>query len=594
MSNPLDYPFDAHQLLRKKKSIRRNLMNRSDFVDKRVAILGGSTTAEIKDMLELFLLNDGIRPVFYESEYNRFFEEIMLPNSSLKDFAPDVIHIHTTSVNITRFPSVHESGDDVETLLAEQVERFEGLWDRIASEYACPVIQNNFELPHYRGMGNLDCYDIHGRTRFIAELNCRFSERARLRRNLYINDINYLSAWFGLERWHDKLFWYSFKYAMSYEAIPLLADSLASIIKAIFGTARKCLVLDLDNTLWGGVIGDDGLSGIRIGKETPESEAYTEFQEYARNLKERGIILAICSKNDEANAREGFTHPDSVLSADDFSVFRANWEPKPENIRSIAQALNIGIDSLVFADDNPVERDIVRSQLPQVAVPELGNNVAKYIDILDKTGYFETVSLSSDDLRRGSFYADNSNRQALQSRFDSYDDFLRSLEMVAEIRRFAPLYLDRITQLTNKTNQFNVTTRRYTFAEMEAIAGDQHYITLYGRLRDKFGDNGVVSIMVGAVRGDELHIDLWLMSCRVLKRGMEAAMLDQLAAEARGRGVQNLIGYYYPTAKNGMVNGLFREMGFLNVETGENNDSVWKLDISEGYANKNLFIEVCP
>jgi FkbH-like protein len=592
MADTLTYPYDAHNLLRKKKSIRRNLMNRSDFVDKRIAILGGSTTAEIKDMLELFLLNDGIKPEFYESEYNRYFEDIMFPNTVLRDFAPDVIYIHTSSVNITRYPSVLEGGEEIDVLLKNEEDRFKGLWDRIASEYSCPVIQNNFELPHYRGLGNLDGYDIHGRSRFIAELNLRFSEQARQRHNLYLNDINYLAAWFGLERWYDKLFWYSYKYAMSYEAIPVLADSVASIIRAIFGKARKCLVLDLDNTLWGGVIGDDGLHGIRIGKETPESEAYTEFQQYVKGLKERGIILSVCSKNDEANAREGFTHPDSILSVDDFSAFRANWEPKPQNIREIARSLNIGIDSLVFADDNPVERDIVRSQEPQVRVPELGNNVARYIDILDKAGYFETVSLSSDDLKRSSFYADNVTRQELQSRFENYDDFLRSLNMVAEIKPFAPVYLDRITQLTNKSNQFNVTTRRYTFAEIEAIAGNERYITLYGRLRDKFGDNGLVSVMVGVMRGHELHIDLWLMSCRVLKRGMEAAMLDQLVAEAQGRGLKTLIGCYYPTGKNGMVSGLFKEMGFQNLENTDNNHTVWSLDLSPGYTNKNLFIEI--
>jgi FkbH-like protein len=593
MANPLNYPFDANTLLRKKRAIRRELLQGSNFLDKNIAILGGSTTAEIRDMLELFLLHGGIRPKFYESEYNRYYEDIMFPNKELEQFAPDIVYIHTSSVNIKRLPSVRESDSEVDMLLTAEIDRYRAIWDKINTAYSCPIIQNNFELPHYRGLGNLDSYDIHGRSRFIAELNLRFSEQARERQSLYLNDINYLSAWFGLERWHDRVFWYSYKYAMSYEAIPLLADSIASIIKAIYGKTRKCLALDLDNTLWGGVIGDDGLNGIRIGKETPEAEAYTEFQQYVKGLKERGIILAVCSKNDEVNAREGFTHPDSVLSVEDFSAFRTNWEPKHENIRGIARSLNIGIDSLVFADDNPVEREIVRAHEPQVAVPELGNNVAKYIDILDKTGYFETVSLSSDDLMRSSFYAANADREDLQGRFENYDDFLRSLEMVAEIKPFMPVYLDRITQLTNKTNQFNVTTRRYTAAEIEGIAADiKGYITLYGRLVDKFGDNGLVSVMIGAVQGSDLHIDLWLMSCRVIKRGMEAAMFDQLAMEAKGKGIRTIYGYYFPTPKNGMVRGLFEEMGFNKVEHKENGDTVWRFDVPHGYNNKNLFIKV--
>lgn len=588
----INYPFDAHHLLRKKKSIRRGLLHRSDFLDIKIAILGGSTTTEVKDMLELFLLQDGIKPIFYESEYNRYYEDLIFPNQALEEFAPDVIYLHTSSVNITRFPSLKENESEVDMLLSSELERFQAIWDQVAQRYACPVIQNNFELPHYRGLGNLDAYDIHGRTRFISALNCHFSEQARQRQSVYLNDINYLAAWFGLERWHDKLFWYSYKYAMNYEAIPLLADSVASIIKAIFGKTRKCLVLDLDNTLWGGVIGDDGLNGIQIGKETPEAEAFTEFQQYVRMLKERGVILAVCSKNDDANAREGFTHPDSILKLDDFSAFQANWEPKHENICTIAKKLNIGIDSLVFADDNPAERNIVRSQEPQVAVPELGMNVAKYIDVLDKTGYFETVSLSNDDLQRSSFYTDNSIRQELQGAFANYEDFLRSLQMKAEIKAFAPIYFDRITQLINKTNQFNVTTRRYTQSEIEAIASSTAHITLYGRLVDKFGDNGLISIMIGEVQETELHIDLWLMSCRVLKRGMEEAMFDQLVASALAQKITVIVGYYYPTAKNAMVSGLFEQMGFTKFEQTSSGETTWRFDIHKDYKRKNLLIEV--
>jgi FkbH-like protein len=473
----MNYPFDAHYLLRKKKAIRRDLLLQSGLLDKRIAILGGSTTAEVKDMLELFLLQEGIRPFFYESEYNRYYEDLIFQNPALEEFAPDIIYIHTTSVNIRRFPSVLESDTEVDELLSSEVIRFQSMWDAVAERYACPVIQNNFELPHYRGLGNLDSYDIHGRSRFVSELNLRFSEQARQRKNLYLNDINYLAAWFGLERWYDKLFWYSYKYAMNYEAIPLLADSVASIIKAIYGRTKKCLVLDLDNTLWGGVIGDDGLNGIQIGKETPEAEAFTEFQQYCRILKERGIILAVCSKNDEGNAREGFTHPDSILKLEDFSAFQANWDPKHQNIRNIAQSLNIGIDSIVFADDNPVEREIVQSQEPEVKVPILGSNVAHYINILDKSGYFETVSLSTDDLSRSSFYADNNVRQEHQAVFANYEEFLCSLEMKAEIKPFSSIYLDRITQLINKTNQFNLTTRRYTQLEVERLTHKDNYIT---------------------------------------------------------------------------------------------------------------------
>ena len=588
----IHYPIDPYFLIRKKKSMRRALLQRPDLTEKRIAILGGSTTAEVKDMMELFLLSGGIRPVFYESEYNRYSEDILFPNPALERFSPDVIYIHTSSVNITRFPAIRESEADVQALLDAETGRFQALWDKISKQYGCSVIQNNFELPHFRGMGNLDGYDIHGRTRFIAELNHSFSRLARERRNLYLNDIHYLSAWFGLERWYDKLYWYSYKYAMSCEAIPFLANSVASIIKALFGKSRKCLVLDLDNTLWGGVIGDDGLKGLQLGPETPEGEAYTEFQKYVRELKERGIILAVCSKNEEANAREGFSHPDSILKPEDFSAFCANWDPKPGNICDVAKALGIGLDSLVFADDDPAERDLVRSQQPQVAVPELGNNVAAYISLLDKTGLFETVSISPEDLERNTFYAQNAARQELEEKYPDYHAFLRSLQMNAEIRAFVPVYWDRIAQLINKTNQFNVTTRRYTQAEIEAIAGQEKYLTLYGRLRDKFGEHGLIAAIIGEIRGTELHIDLWLMSCRVLKRGMEEAMFDQLVEAARAVGITVIHGYYSPTARNGLVSGLFEHMGFACTERNDAGETKWRWDMPQEYRRKNLFIEV--
>jgi FkbH-like protein len=543
-------------------------------------------------MLELFLLNVGIRPEFYESGYNRYFEEAVFANDSLKDFAPEIVYLHTTVSNVSRYPLVAESAEEIETLIANEVKRFSRIWDKITSDYSCSIIQNNFDLPHFRAFGNLDGYDVHGRTHFISELNRRFADEARQRSNLYLNDINYLSAWFGLESWHDRQAWYSYKYAMSIQAIPMLAHSIASIINAITGRSRKCLVLDLDNTLWGGVIGDDGLGGIRIGKETPISEAYTEFQQYVVALKDRGVILAVCSKNDEVNAREGFSHPDSVLALKDFSDFRANWEPKHENIREVAKYINIGIDSLVFADDNPVERDIVRAQEPQVAVPELGNNVAKYIDVLDKSGLFEAISLSSDDLQRSSYYSANAARESIQASYENYGDFLCSLKMTAEIKLVTPVYIERVTQLINKTNQFNVTTQRYTQAEVDIIAADSRYIPLYGRLQDKFGDNGLISVMIGMIQGDKLILDVWLMSCRVLKRGMEAAMLDQMVAVAHSREIKSIIGYYYPTAKNSMVSNLFEDMGFQQLTMHESKATSWELNIEE-YVPKNIFIEVC-
>jgi FkbH-like protein len=590
---PFTAPLNVHHLLRKKKALRRELLeSRVGLVEKRIAILGGSTTAELKDMLELFLLHSGFKPVFYESEYNRYFEDLAFPDSALKSFKPDVIYLHTSNINIMRYPSLTDDAGGVERLVEEELQKFKTLWDRAELNYNCPVIQNNFEMPHARVLGNLDCYALQGRSRFVAELNRRFSEEARLRKQLYLNDIHYLSAWFGLERWYDLPAWYAYKYAMCLQAIPHIAQNVCAIINSIFGKSKKCLVLDLDNMLWGGVIGDDGLGGIQLGADTASGESYTEFQRYVKDLKDRGIILAVCSKNEEINAKEGFAHSDSILRLDDFSAFQANWNDKHDNVRHIAKTLNIGIDSIVFVDDNPAERELVRAQEPLVTVPEIGDDVTKFISILDKSGLFEAVSLSREDLRRASFYSDNSKRVSSEAQFENYDAFLQSLEMVAEIKPLSEIFAKRAVQLCNKTNQFNLTTRRVTIAQMSGMLSSPDVITIYGRLEDKFGDSGLVSLMSGDIRGEALHISLWLMSCRVLKRGLEGAMLDQMAALAKARGLNSLIGYYLPTPKNKMVSELFAEMGFEPHADTEGQASRWRLDLGSPYQNRNSIIRV--
>lgn len=589
MNKALHYPLDTKQILRKKRSLKRALLEQENLEKKHIAILGGSTTAEVKNILELFLLNNGIEPLFYESDYNKYYEDALFGNAELDAFKPDVIYVHTSHVNISNFPKVSDSEEDVKRLIEDELRHFTSVWEHLDT-YNCAIVQNNFDYTYDRSLGNMDGYDVHGKSYVVNELNRAFRKAARERKNLYINDIHYLSAYVGLQKWFDRSLWYQAKYAMSLEAIPELAFGLSKIINAIFGQTKKCLVLDLDNTCWGGVIGDDGLDGIQIGSETAIAEAYSTFQKYASELKERGITLAVCSKNDSANAKEGFTHPDSVLKVEDFTAFKANWEPKHTNIVAIAQEINIGLDSLVFIDDNPVERDIVASQIPQVTVPDVGSEIVDFIDHIDKNGYFEPITLSLDDIQRNSYYEGNKKRAALESSFASYEDFLLSLKMQAEIEPFSSVYLERITQLTNKTNQFNLTTRRYTAAEIASIAQDSGYITLYGKLTDKYGDNGLISIVIGKVVEKELHIDLWLMSCRVLKRDMEYAMLDALVKASQNRGLLQIVGYYYKSAKNKMVSELYKDFGFT-LQSQDGDDSIWKLEIDD-YKNKNRFIEV--
>lgn len=589
----LEYPFDAEWILKKKKSIRKQLLQQEgiSFIDKRIAVLGGSTTNDIISILELFLLNYGIRPSFYESEYNQFYEDGMFPNPELETFAPDIIYIHTSNRNIDDYPILTDSKETVSRKMEMTLNKFTGLWEHITQAYHCPIIQNNFEPPFYRLMGNKEASDYRGKVNFITRLNLAFYEYADSHDNFYIHDIAYEAASYGLEKWSDPFYWHMYKYAMCVPAIPYVSFQVANIIKSIFGKNKKVLNLDLDNTLWGGVIGDDGAENIEIGQETSLGQTYAEFQDYIRQQKQLGILLTVNSKNDESVAYKGFERPDSVLKKDDFVDFRANWEPKSRNLLASSESLKLLPESFVFVDDNPAEREIIRQTLPGVAIPEM-DSVEHYIQILDKSGFFEVTNLSEDDLKRNEMYQANEMRKRAQETFTNYGEYLTSLEMKGTIKEFEPVYMSRISQLTNKSNQFNLTTRRYSQTEIEEVAADPMRITLYGKLEDKFGDNGVVSVVIGKKQEDVLHIDLWLMSCRVLKRDMEFAMMDELVEKCRSEDIIKIRGYYYPTAKNGMVKEFYALQGFDKISEDTEGNTVWEYLIPTNYERKNRVIEV--
>lgn len=377
------------------------------------------------------------------------------------------------------------------------------------------------------------------------------------------------------------------------QAIPAFAYSLSNIIKAVFGKNKKSLVLDLDNTLWGGIVGDDGVENLEIGQETSMGQVYAEFQRYLKAQKEIGVMLNINSKNEYENAVAGLEHPEGILKPDDFILIKANWEPKSKNIVEIASEMNVLPDSLVFVDDNPAEREIVAAQVPGVAVPAIGTP-EQYIRVLDHAGFFEVTELSEDDRKRNEMYKANLERQRQQSSFGDYREYLRSLQMKGTIRPFEPMYMARIAQLTNKSNQFNLTTKRCTQSEIEQFAAAKDYLTRYGKLEDKFGDNGVVSVVIGRkdAAAGALHLDLWLMSCRVLKRDMEYAMMDSVVEACQACGIGTIYGYYYPTAKNGMVKEFYASLGFVKIREDEEGSSCWKFEIGEDYEKKNTVIEV--
>jgi FkbH-like protein len=400
-------------------------------------------------------------------------------------------------------------------------------------------------------------------TRLVTCLNDTLAAAAA-EEGVLLVDVARRSQLDGLDAWYDVTRWLQAKQEIAPGVAPLFGELVVRTIAARLGMARKCLVLDLDNTLWGGVIGEDGLEGVVLGQGSASGEAHLQLQHYARALRERGVLLAVCSKNEAAIAESAFQHhPEMVLRRSDFASFVANWSDKADNLRKIAKELNIGLDSLVFVDDNPAERARIREALPMVAVPEMPHDPAYYVRVLAEAGYFDAASLTAEDIERAGQYAANAEREELREQSDSLEGFLRNLEMSANCGTFEPGDLPRITQLINKTNQFNTTTKRYSLKEVKAIMSAPENITLQFRLFDRLGDNGLVStIIILPVGNGVFEIDNWVMSCRVFGRGLEYEAMNTAVDAVRKRGGCRLKATYIPTAKNGVIKDLFSRLGF--------------------------------
>jgi FkbH-like protein len=436
-------------------------------------------------------------------------------------------------------------------------------------------------------MGHLGARLPGSRYGMTQALNARLGELAGTR--VSILDCERLSALVGKQRWFDDRYWYLAKQAVALSALPLLARHTAALLAAELGLARKCLVLDLDGILWGGVIGEDGLAGIRLGSG-PEGEAFVALQDYILKLKAKGVILAVCSKNNPADAREPFEkHPDMRIRLDDLATFEASWHPKPQGLRKIAEALNIGLDALVFLDDNPAEREAVRQLLPEVEVIPLPDDPAGYVRALSKCLLFETGSFTPEDAQRTEQYRARADISRLQASAGSLEDFYRSLEMQGTIAPFDDFHLPRIVQLIGKTNQFNLTTRRHGMERVRSFMNDPDWVHFFVKLRDRFTDHGLIGLLIAQRRDSLLDIDTWLMSCRVIGRTVEAEMLAHLCLVAGRLGCRRLRGTYIATAKNAMVEDVYGRFGFDLVSESDG-QSVWEYDLEAKGPILNEFI----
>ncbi len=480
----------------------------------RLALLGSFTMEQLTPLIELFLFAAGMGAEIHQPEYGVFRQEILNPASRLYDFKPKIIFLATNWRDLAHLPNLADDRNRVEELIRSELEDFSTMWHTAHDRLACQIIQNNFDQPPWRVLSNHERRHPAGLGAFISRVNLAFMESAPT--FVTIHDLDHLAASAGRWTWSDERFYHHAKMPCAPECLVDYAHSVASIVSTHSGMGKKCLVLDLDNTLWGGVIGDDGLGGIRIGQGDAESEAFHAFQRYVKGLRLRGVILAVCSKNEDHIAREVFEkHPEMVLRLEDISSFVANWSDKASNLRLIAQQLNIGLNSLVLVDDNPAERALVRQLVPEVAVPELPPDPAGYIHALERHRYFQVISIGTEDLHRTDYYRTNAIREQAQSSADSIEEFLKSLQMTARVRSIDATTLERSCQLIARSNQFNLTTRRHSAAEVLAMTHDRDWITLAVSLADRFGDNGLISVVLAKVCGDALEIDTWLAPFKV-------------------------------------------------------------------------------
>jgi FkbH-like protein len=555
----------------------------------RLAILASCTVVHLLPGLRVAAMRRGFFLDVYVSGYGQYQQELLDKNSELYRFAPDIVLFALDARHIVG----HCDAADGEAAVEASVGRLARLWQQARAAFGCQVLQQA-ALPVFPALvgGNEHRYPESGSARLAA-----FNHALRSHADREAVDIVALDAAVqrnGLASWYDPMLWHGAKQEIHISAAPLYGDLVMRLVAARQGRSFKCLVLDLDNTLWGGVIGDDGLEGIVLGQGSAEGEAFIDFQHYAADLARRGVILAVCSKNDEANALAPFErHPEMVLKRSDIACFVANWDDKPANLREIARRVNIGLDAMAFADDNPYERNIVRRELPMVAVPEMPEDPANYAACIADAGYFEAVSLTAEDLERTRLYQANLEREALQATATDLSGYLKSLRMTLFAKPFDKTGARRIVQLINKTNQFNLTTRRYTDEMVGALIGSNEAVTLQLRLTDSFGDNGVIAIIIALPRAPECFvIDTWLMSCRVLGRQVEEACMNALASAARRLGVRELIGEFIPTERNQMVKDHYRKLGFAPLDEAPNGQENWHLDL-ERFEPFETCIAIC-
>ena len=559
------------------------------FSPVKLGVLGDGTLSLIAPAVAGSALRHRLLVDTHVGEFNRALIDALDPSSPARSAGLDMALI-VSDARVLGLAEPAASRAAANEKVGRAFQQLRQTVEALRPSVASAILVQTVAAPLEPLFGSFDRIEPGSPLSMIAAFNARIAEWAA-DGSVVLVDVAHLAECVGLESWDDPGHWHASKLGFAPALLPVYADVVARTMAAVRGLSRKCLALDLDNTLWGGVIGDDGLSGIGLGQGSATGEAYLAVQRMALALRARGVVLAVCSKNEEANARAPFReHPDMLLREDHIAVFQANWTDKAANLRAIAETLNIGVDALVFLDDNPAERMQVRRELPLVAVPELPEDPAFYPRTLAAAGYFEAVSFSREDRERADMYRANARRAAALTASGDMGAYLSSLDMVCTIDRVGDVARARVAQLINKSNQFNLTTRRYSEGELVAAIRDPARHVAQVRLVDRFGDNGVIAVLIADKAPDAWAIDTWLMSCRVLGRRVEEACLAHLVATARAEGASALIGKYIPSPRNSMVKDHYHKLGFA-LDSESDGTTTWRLDL-DAYVVQNLEMTV--
>jgi len=568
------------------RDLKKNLSkDATSLPSVKIALVGDSATQLLATAIRGMGYEHGFAIDLFEAEFNQVERQILDPSSELHEFKPDFLVVfqstHKLVAKYAKLPSEQKSG-----LADERIQFIES----ICQGRGCKVICFNYPEIDDTVYGSFANRVEASFTYQVRKLNFELMKLAEKTPNLFVCDLAAIQNKVGRDALFAPAVYANTEMVLSVDTLPLVAARTMDIVAALQGKIRKCVVLDLDNTLWGGVIGDDGLERIQLGHGLGIGKIFVEFQLWLKKLKNRGIILAVCSKNTESVAKEPFEkHPDMVLHLEDIAVFRANWENKADNIREIQRILNIGFDSMVFLDDNPFERNIVRENVPGIVVPELPEDPAEYLEYLYSLNLFETASASSADAERTRQYQEQAKRDSLRQGFVDEAGYLKSLDMVSVISGFDAFNTPRVAQLSQRSNQFNLRTVRYAEDDIARIGNDPRFKSFSFTLVDKFGDNGMICVVILEKTGaEELFVDTWFMSCRVLKRGMENFTLNTLVEYAAANGFKRIVGEYIPTEKNGMVKEHFPSLGFAPTPA-EDGRILYALDV-DGFRPRECFI----